>query len=336
MRASSEQSSHGAEAAYLLKIAWRTIPRCGAAALLYLLVGLYLIFPVCDRAQGLWEERHSPREITASVPEGPVALDELLQIEGIVGASPLRRMEAEMISGGQSLTCEVRAVQRGYLRLSFTEGTLFPEHSNMPVLVVNEAAAQILGRGEVTLHQEAGRRTSQICGVFADGGTEPAAYMSYETAAAVFPQSACRELLLTLSGKYIRESAAAELLGLGVLPEAEAGDEATRETMVREISCGAMLSLGCLLCVGVILRERHRQELAARMEEFAALRLAGMRRPCAMVPLRTGFTAMCCTIGAAAAALAADVFSWPALGICVCCIPFLCGAQMEIRNSNKS
>ena len=122
MRVSSERSSHAASIRYLVKIAWRTIPRCGLVALIFLLSGLYMLFDTCGAWRELWAQQHIPVEIIASVIGEAVTLEELRQIEGIERVSPIRCLDAQLISGEHALTSKVLAVLPDYPSFPIIQG----------------------------------------------------------------------------------------------------------------------------------------------------------------------------------------------------------------------
>lgn len=300
MRVSSERSSHAASIRYLVKIAWRTIPRCGLVALIFLLSGLYMLFDTCGAWRELWAQQHIPVEIIASVIGEAVTLEELRQIEGIERVSPIRCLDAQLISGKHALTCKVLAVLPDYPSFPIIQGGMFPAKSNMPYMIGNEALLALgFSCGEtLTIRSEAGERMAMLCGIFQDGSSEPSVYMSFETAAAAFPYAEDRELILTLSGTGAWETAVSQLRKCDVYPEGETGMEPDWEPF----SSRTWISITLLCCAAALLRERRRLELVTHIDELQALRSLGLQ---AVYPLRLLMTLVLC---ATCAALAYEVF----------------------------
>lgn len=300
MRVSSQRFSRAAKRKYLVKIAWRTIPRCGWAALILLIAGLYMLFSACGAWRELWVQQHIPLEITASVTGEDVTLEKLRQVEGIERISPVRRLDARLTSGEHTLSCEILAVLPDYPAFSMSQGGIFPAESNMPYLIVNETAVfamdNTLAIGDtLTLQIDSRAHKAMLCGIFQDGSSEPAVYMSFETAADAFPYAGSRELILTLSGSGAWKTAVSQLRKCGVYPEGEP----ITEPSWTPISSRGWICITILCCAAVLLRERRRLELLTHADEFQALEacvLSGFR---AVYPLRLLMALLLCAMCAA-------------------------------------
>lgn len=291
MRVSSQRSSRAAELRYLFKISWRTIPRCGAPALAFLFAGLYFLFSSFAFYRDLQARQSIPFETTASISADPVALEDLRQIEGIEGISPVRRMDVELIAKENTIACEILAVLPDYPQLSFTQGGIFPLHSNMPYLIANEAAVLALGNtiqcGEaVTIRTAVREQTAMLCGIFENASAEPCVYMSYEAGNTLLPGAASHELIVTLSGRGVQGSAARALQRHGVLLEYTQGDDLQTAQLQQRIGYHALLSISFLICAAALLSERHRRELSNFSDEQTALRSSGLTAAYAIYPLR--------------------------------------------------
>lgn len=291
MRVSSQRSSRAAELKYLFKISWRTIPRCGAAALMFLFTGLYLLFSTFAFYCDFQAQQSIPFETTAMISADSVVLEELRRIEGIDGVSPVCRMDAELISKENTISCEIMGVLPDYPDLTFLQGGIFPLRSNMPYLSANEAAVLALGNtiqcGDAVAIRTADReQTAVLCGIFENGCPEPCVYMSYETGISLLPGTASNELVITLSGRGVLDSAGRELQRHGVLLEYEQGEDVQTALLCQRIGYYALLSFSILISAAALLYERCRHELSVSADERVALRSSGVTALYAIFPLR--------------------------------------------------
>ena len=70
-------------AGYICKIALKTVPRCGIAALILLCLGFYFLFPACQTFQQIQAEKNTPFELAATTDSGSIDLSMLMQIDGV-------------------------------------------------------------------------------------------------------------------------------------------------------------------------------------------------------------------------------------------------------------
>ena len=295
MRVSSERYAPAGRAAYLLKIAVCTIPRCGFAAIAFLFLGFALLFEGCSLHREYQTARSVPFEVRASLAAEAVSLDDVLAIDGVKAATPVVGLTAELAGKDGSLSCEVLAVQGSYLTGPVQEGQCFPDRSNMPVLMVNRAAGFSCGE---TLQLQAGGRelTAVVCGILGDDSAEPVVRMSYETARALYPQSAGGTLLLVLEGQRGLEQALTELQKLGLLLNAQSAPMDTDTT--RPFRSCFLLAGAFFVCTSSLLRERHRLELLIHKDEMIFLSHAGLDPAGWIFRLRILAAAVLCAVAA--------------------------------------
>lgn len=273
MRVLSERSSCAARAAYLLKIAVCTILRCGIITIVFLYFCFFLMFDGYFLYQEFWTAQRIPVEVRSTVVTESISLDEILGIEGVINASPVVFMDAELVGKDNSLSCEIQAVQGTYLTVSQLEGHIYPDFSNMPVLVVNLAAG--FGCGEKVQLRVAERElTAVVSGRCIDDTDEPAVYMSYETALALYPQLASDELLLILEGQIGYEHALTELQKNGLFLNAESAPS-DRDSMAL-FGSSFLLAGAFLICAISLLRERHHREQMLHKDEMLFLCYSGI------------------------------------------------------------
>lgn len=308
-------------AGHICKIALRTIPRCGAAALALLTLGFYVLFPACESFARLREERSTPYLLSATVVESHGELRGILEQEGVEQVTPVLRLNA-VLSGEETISCAVTAVYGDFLRLSMVEGSLYPESSNMPWLLLNEAGARALGAvgDSLTMTVDGTSRKAQLCGIFDDGSDTPAACMSYDVALALFGNGGSTELLLRLRNAGVGASVAEALRRRGIQAEFDGTLTLRWELIEERCRQTLLLSLCVLLCATLLLRERRRTEWLNCRWENAMLLLSGVTECAARwcYILRLALAQGVCLAGAAVVAAFAGNLS--ALGVAVGCV----------------
>ncbi len=261
------------------------MPRCGAAALLLLILGLYLVFPGCRVWKDLREEKQTPRALEVSTDRDMVDLNVLTNIEGVSRVTPVIRVEAELANEESKLNCQIQGVYASYLEVKFIQGGDFPDDSTMPFLVLNQAAAKAftLEDGghmtvdagmEITLTAEGSSRKAVICGIFQDGSETPTAYMSYETARKVYPQSGNTDLLLYLSHRGDSEKVIKAVGKIGFTAAAPENEAIRWELMEKQYSMLFLVSFTCILGSSMLTQEHRKRENTSG--EAAALLNSGM------------------------------------------------------------
>ena len=201
MRVLSERSSCAASAAYLLKIAVCTIPRCGIAAIAFLFLGILALFSACTQYLEYQALQHTPIQLSASVLGDGASIADVLTVDGVHAATPVLRIDAQFTGKSSGWSGQLLAIDGQFLNIPIQEGQVFPARSNMPVLLVNPASGFSCGE-TIRLFACGQERTALVCGIVNDESPDPAAYMSCMTAASIWPQPQCTEMLLRLSGKH--------------------------------------------------------------------------------------------------------------------------------------
>lgn len=271
----------------ICKIALKTIPRWGKTTLLFFALGFYLIFPACDTWLQVREEKGAPCTLTATAAREYIDLNALLQVEGVKGVSPVLRLEAELSVEDYKLACRVDAVYRGFLNLEFTEGTLFPDSSNMPYVILNKAAAKafaldegkkrtVSAGAEILFQANNAAQKGVICGIFEDHSDIPAAYMSYDTAQREYSQGSGTELLLSLTKKGLGEKVVKAAQRLGLSTSFDPNESLRWELMVQQVWQTFMTSIGFIVCAVILALQNWRQERSTRKGEIASLLISGI------------------------------------------------------------
>lgn len=284
-----------------------TIPRWGVTALLFFALGFYLIFPACDTWLQVREEKGAPCTLTATVAREHIDLNALLQVEGVKGVSPVLRLEAELSVEDYKLACRVDAVYRGFLNLELTEGTLFPDGSNMPYVILNKAAAKAfaLEEGqkrtassgtEILFQANGAAQKGVICGIFEDGSDIPAAYMSYDTAQRGYSQGSGTEFLLSLTQKGLGEKVVKAVQRLGLSTFFDSYESLRWELMVQQVWQLLLTSIGFTVCAVILALQNWHQERSARKGEIASLLISGIveNELDSILTLRLALMELCC------------------------------------------
>ncbi len=269
----------------ICKIARLTVARCGTAALLLLLLGLYLVFPGCRVWKDLWEEKQTPRALEVSTDRDMVDLNVLTNIEGVSRVTPVIRVEAELANEESKLDCQIQGVSASYQEVKFTQGGIFPDGSTMPFLVLNQAAAKAFTQEdgsnvtidagtEITLTAEGSSQKAVICGIFQGGSETPTAYMSYETARKAYPQSGNTDLLLYLSHRGDSERVIKAVGKMGFTASVPENEAIRWELMEKQYSMLFLVSFTCILGSAMLTQECRKREDTSG--EAAALLLSGM------------------------------------------------------------
>lgn len=277
------------------------MPRCGAATLLLLILGLYLVFPGCRVWKDLREEKQTPRALEISAERDMVDLNILTNIEGVSRVTPVIQIEAEMAYEEAKWNCHIQGVYASYMEVKFTQGGVFPDDSTMPFLVLSQAAAKAFTQEdgsnvtvdagtEITMTAEGSSQKAVICGIFQDGSETPAVYMSYETARKAYPQSGSTNLLLYLPHRGDSEKVMKALSKWGFAASAPENEAIRWGLMEKQYSMLFLVSFTCILGSAMLTQERRKREDTSG--EAAVLLLSGMTAAevKAIYPLRVALT----------------------------------------------
>ena len=328
--------------ASICKIAFKTIPRCGVAALILLCMGLYFLFPACQTFQQIQAEKNTPYELTATTDNSNIDLNTLMQIEGVERISPVVNLNATLLLNEYKLDCEIRAVYSSFLSLKFTQGTMYPDSSNMPYLILNEPAAKafsheyqtitVTPEDTVMMNANGTERKAIICGIFDDGSETPTVYMSYDVAQKEYATSGQTELLFLLSNMGSAEDVVTALQRQNIYASFDPNLTLAWELLQTQCWQTALLSIGLLACAAALIREKRISEIAKTRSETAMLLLSGMTADSVrtIYPLRIALTGLACTLAVALIALIVGTFSLIPVFTCFCAIGLLCFACITI------
>lgn len=327
--------------ASICKIAFKTIPRCGIAALILLCMGLYLLFPACKTFQQIQTEKNTPYELTATTDNSNIDLNTLMQIEGVEKISPVLNLNAILLLDEYNLDCEIRAVYSSFLSLKFNQGTMYPDNSNMPYLILNKAAAKAFSyeyqtvtvspEDTVMMNANGTERKAIICGIFDDGSETPTVYMSYDVAQKEYGTSSQTNLIFLLNKIGSAEDTVSALQRKNIYTSFDRSLTLAWELLQTQCWQTIMPSVGLLFCAVALIREKRIAELTKTRSETYMLLLFGLTTDTVetIYPLRIAFIGAASTLTAVIMALLMGSFSMFSM---VICIGFIALVILFLRN----
>ena len=291
------------------------------AALILLCMGLYFLFPACQSFQQIQTEKNTPYELTATTDNSIIDLDTIMQIESVERISPVVNLDATLSLNAYKLDCEISAVYSSFLSHKFTQGTMYPDSSNMPYLILNKAAAKsftheyqtitVKPEDTVILTANGTERKAIICGIFDDGSETPTVFMSYDAAQKEYGTSGQTELLFLLNNMGGAENVAAVLQRQNIYASFDSNLTLAWELLQTQCWQTALLSIGLLACAAALIREKRLAEISNSQSETAMLLLSGMTADSvgSIYPLRIALTEVVCFLIAILAAFVTRTFS---------------------------
>lgn len=311
-----------------------------------LCMGLYFLFPACKTFQQIQNEKNTPYELTATTENGSIDLNTLMQIEGVGRISPVVNLNVTLSLEEYKLDCEIRAVYSSFLSRKFTQGTMYPDSSNMPYLILNKAAAKaftheyqtitVIPEDTVMMNANGTERKAIICGIFDDGSETPTIYMSYDAAQKEYGTSGQTELLFLLNNMGSAEDVVSTLQRQNIYASFDPNLTLAWELLQKQCWQTALLSVGLLACAVALIREKRLTEITKTQSEIAMLLLSSMTAGAvgSIYPLRIGMAGLASTLAAALMALIMGTFSWISVGIVIgvagvsCVIILICSRNI--------
>lgn len=258
-----------------------------------------------------------------------------MQIEGVERISPVLNLSANLSADDFKLDCTVKAVYSSFLDLQFTEGAMYPDSSNMPYLILNEAAAKsfaldyqtaiVSAEDTVMMNANGTERKAIICGIFDDGSKTPTVYMSYDVAQKEYEPTVQTELIFLLEDKGAAEEVVSTLQRQNIYASLDSGITLAWELLQKQCWQTALLSIGLLACAAVLFRERRTAETHTRHSEIAMLYLTGMTADSVSMiyPIRIVLSVLLALILVLMAAAILGVFSAIGIGVSILCASVL-------------
>lgn len=242
--------------------------------------------PACKAFQQIHTERNAIYELTATTNRSNLDLNMLMQIEGVERVSPVLILQATLSADDFKLENKVIAVYSSFLDLDFYHGNMYPDASNMPYLILNEAAAKVFSRDgkmmsisledTIRLKIDDTERKANICGIFDDGSETPTIYMSYDTAHKEFGRNQAFELVFALKNKGYAESVATTLRAQEVDAIFDASVVSSWDLLTQQFLLTMLFSISLLSCSAVLIHERRKREVQERRSELIMLVISGI------------------------------------------------------------
>lgn len=277
-------------------------------------------------------EKNTPYELTASTDSTNLDLNTLMQIDGVERVSPVLNIHATLSVNKCNLDCEIRAVYSCYLNLQFTHGTMYPDSSNMPNLILNEAATKALFRegqtvtvspeDTVMMNTNGTQRKAVICGIFDDGSEMPVVYMSYDTAQKGYAVSGQKNLIFLLHNSGSAENVVSALQRQNIAASFNPNLTYAWELLQKQCWQTGLLSIALLVCAGVLILDKRSAELVRCRSERAMLLLSGITasQESMIYPIRMLLAQLCCLSLAATAAIIFQQFSLMGFYFSICSV----------------
>lgn len=315
-------------AGHICKIAAKTIPRCGWTAIAMLCLGLYMLFPGTQTAQRLYREKHTPFELIGSTDGTTIDLNTLSQTSGVERVSPILRINCQLTYGGKDASNQIDAVYGSYLNVHLTDGSIYTDNTNMPYLVLNEAATMLFtekddGPGiavqeELLLKSGDVETKAQVCGIYQDDSEVPHIYMSYEVAHKLFGvQFTGTDVAFLLTNKGAVEEVSAKLrkhnFSVGANTDTSLAWNLLEQQTWQNFLVGAVL----VACSAILTRENLLQERFSSKAEWEILLTNGMsvKKIEQMLLVRIAITELICMFVSIIISETVNTFSWIALGV---------------------
>lgn len=300
-----------------------------------LCMGLYFLFPACQTYQQIQTEKNTPYELTATTKNGSIDLNTLMQIEGVERISPVVNLNAVLLLDEYKLDCEIIAVYSSFLSLKFIQGTMYPDNSNMPYLILNKTAAKAFSyeyrtvtvspEDTVMMNVNGTERKAIICGIFDDGSGTPTVYMSYDVAQKEYGTGGQTELVFLLNNMGSAENVVSALQRQNIYASFDSNLTLASELLQKQGWQTILLSIGLLACAVALIREKRTVELTKTRAETTMLLLSGMTSDTVgqIYHLRIVLTGAACVLTAALISVIMGTFSLVAIGITIfAVIPF--------------
>lgn len=289
-------------------------------------MGLYFIFPACQTFQQIQTEKNTPYELTATTDNSNIDLNTLMQIEGVERISPVVNLNATLSMNEYNLDCEIRAVYSSFLNLKFTQGTMYPDSSNMPYLVLNKAAAKAFSNENqtvtvsledtVTMSANGTERKASICGIFDDGSETPTVYMSYDATQKENGASGQTELVFLLNNMGSAGDVVSALQRQNIYASFDPNLTLAWEFLLQQCWQTALLSISLLACAVAFIWEKRSAEIVKTRSETEMLLLTGMTSEAVdrIFSLRITYTCILCVLAVAIISVIMGTFSLMAMG----------------------
>lgn len=274
-------------AGHICKIAAKTVPRYGWTAIVMLCLGLYMLFPGTQTAQRLYTEKHTPFELIGSTDGTTIDLNALSQISGVERVSPILQINCQLTYGEKDASNQIDAVYASYLNVHLTDGSIFTDNTNMPYLVLNEAATKLFAekddepgiavQEELLLKSGDVETKAQVCGIYQDDSEIPHIYMSYEVAHKLFgAQFTGTNVAFLLTNKGAVEEVSTKLRKQNFSVSDNTDTSLAWNLLEQQTWQTFLVSAVFVVCSAILIREKNASEKRQSNGEQEVLLTAGL------------------------------------------------------------
>lgn len=247
-------------------------------------------------------EKRQPCFLTATASIPLSGVDAVAELEGVESVSLVYPVSAALEVQNFREECVLTGVDASFVEGELISGSLYPQKSGMPYIVLNEAALRALeDRNDAPVFDidgvdwlnaavrltlgENDPVTAKICGVVRDAPAEEAAvprwYISPDAARALLRQSGIApetaQLWLEIENSGAQEAVETRLMSLGIAAENVDTEAVSRweAELLKARYCG-IAALVALLASAVLLRDRIRLDACLECEEYDRLQEKGL------------------------------------------------------------
>lgn len=274
----------------LTALALRGWKRIAFPGLFFWIAAVFLLGSSAITGWSIWYEKSRPCTITASAQE--VRSDELaklLQESDILNVSELYSLTNEVAVGGFAGEWELTGVDSRFLNGELKSGTIYPDETGMPWLVVNDSALRLLHDSSdkplvaldgvnwlsqpVTILSSEKAVIGKICGVLASSEDDaPAVYLSV-SAASMLAADETGSILLEVRNAGCQEATRNTLQSLGY-QATDTNEETQRKWALEEqkVLQGCLAGGVALLSAVCLFWQSIRYDALANRDEYKHLK----------------------------------------------------------------
>jgi hypothetical protein len=276
-----------------LKNKWAILP------IVCTVVAVFCLVVAGTTLLGIKKEKSVPYELNISPGSMIIQENKIAKIQAITGVTDITRfipIQVDLQVGKTSTQLTLEGVDASYLANDFIRGSVFPETSVMPYVVLNKAACQQFESAadqsgfdssapvdwfgvqiKVQTNQDSRPIVGKICGILVNAGSDPAAYISLDSAEKLLQLAGQKQGYPGLHIRVLNKGSAQRIideistLGLTIANPLSDIEQQWDETM-REMIYLLIAGLICMLCAIGLLAAKKK---IAKLEQHAEREMLG-------------------------------------------------------------
>ncbi len=306
-----------------------------------------MLFLASHFLQQIRAVNNTPYVLTAITENNNLELNTLIDMEGVERISPVLNLDASLSVNEYLLDCKIEAVSNSFYSLCLIKGVMYPNISNMPYLLLNEAAAEgflyerqshkVSIDDSIIINVNGKETKAVVCGIFSDGREEPKIYMSYEVARKEYGSGSHNRILILLKNWKEVKKISVLLKKQTIHSEYDSSIIMLGESLQKECIQMLCLCVSILSCSLVLIREKRKIEMYTYKYETIVLLISGMTEQnveCTYL-MRILLIQLICLCLSAVCSLAIGIYTTTAV-ILACCF-FSCWLIVEfVFNHNNA